>query len=147
MLVNNQQKILSFFLFFALFVVLLFLTIELPRANPNISISSFSQTTITPDPPHTSEEVIITRIIDGDTVVDNQDRKIRLIGINTPELNKNDILFCFAQKSTNRISELILNKKVIIKKDISDIDKYGRLLRYLWLDDLFINQLFLINQK
>ncbi len=89
------------------------------------------------------EQVTIVRIIDGDTIVDDKDRKIRLIGINTPELNNNDINYCFAVKSKNVVSSLVLDKSIKLEKDVSDIDKYGRLLRYVWFDDKMLNKILL----
>lgn len=78
----------------------------------------------------------VTRIIDGDTVVLSNGVHIRLIGIDSPE--KND---CFANEATKLTSDLILNKNIILKTDIDDLDQYGRTLGYISTEnDTLINQ-------
>ncbi|MCA9910613.1 MAG: thermonuclease family protein, partial [Anaerolineae bacterium] len=77
----------------------------------------------------------VTRIIDGDTIAvsiaGNGDR-IRLIGIDTPESGR-----CYADEATARQAALTTNQSVLLEADASqdDRDKYGRLLRYVWLPD------------
>ncbi|MCS7317923.1 MAG: thermonuclease family protein, partial [Candidatus Dojkabacteria bacterium] len=77
------------------------------------------------------------KVIDGDTIeVENKNQKIkiRLIGINTPELNDNrKEVQCFAEKAKNFLKQLIENTYVRLEIDQSqnNQDKYGRLLRYV----------------
>lgn len=78
---------------------------------------------------------IVTRIVDGDTLEINTGQKVRLIGINTPETGE-----CYAAEATNKLSELVLHKEVQLAKDVSETDKYGRLLRYIYLHELFVNE-------
>lgn len=151
MLIDKQQKKVITILTCFFLAIVLYLAINLIDFNqleklslPKLSFSKLLKQNSNQEKIITNkEEVLITRIIDGDTIVDSQDRKIRLIGINTPELDKNNKLFCFANKSSSRVSDLILNKKVYLEKDISDVDKYQRLLRYVWLEDKMINQILL----
>jgi len=70
-----------------------------------------------------------TRIIDGDTFELSTGEKVRLICIDTPETGEPG-----AQEATDFLTELILNKEVRLEKDISETDKYGRLLRYVWVN-------------
>ncbi|MBU1177290.1 thermonuclease family protein [Patescibacteria group bacterium] len=86
----------------------------------------------------------VIKVIDGDTIVIEGGEIVRYIGIDTPETNKenND---CFAQEAWNMNRELVEGKEVKLKKDISERDKYGRLLRYVWVDDLFINEYLVKN--
>lgn len=80
----------------------------------------------------------VTKVIDGDTIEISSGEKVRYIGINAPELtNRNE---CFAGKAKQKNVSLVLNKKVRLVKDISDKDKYGRLLRYVYIDKLFVNK-------
>lgn len=73
-------------------------------------------------------------IIDGDTFVLDDDSKIRLIGIDAPEQNE-----CFYDDAKNMLADLVLGKEIILEKDISDTDKYDRLLRYGRINDILVN--------
>jgi micrococcal nuclease len=82
----------------------------------------------------------VVRVIDGDTFVIEGDIRVRLIGMDTPEMkNKNKTIDCFAQEATNKLTSLISGKGVVLVKDVSETDKYGRLLRYVYLGDEMIN--------
>jgi micrococcal nuclease len=84
--------------------------------------------------------VLVTKIIDGDTIETKNGQKIRLIGIDTPESGN-----CYFDESKIFLSNLILNKQIKLEKDVSETDKYQRLLRYIYLDDILINN-YLISQ-
>jgi len=73
-------------------------------------------------------------VIDGDTVKLRNGEKVRLIGINTPEMGQP-----YSSEAKNKLKELIEGKEVTLEKDITDRDQYGRLLRYIWLGDILIN--------
>jgi len=93
-----------------------------------------------------AENVLVTRVIDGDTIELGDGRHVRYIGINTPEtVDKRVIVQCFGKEASNKNSELVLNKQVRMEKDISDKDKYGRLLRYVYVGDVFVNE-FLVRE-
>ena len=86
----------------------------------------------------------VSRVIDGDTIELTNGKKVRYIGIDTPELNKNKKapVECFAKEATKRNTNLVLGKTVKLVSDVNNTDKYGRLLRYVFLekDDTFINK-------
>ncbi len=84
----------------------------------------------------------VKRVIDGDTFLLQNGTRVRLIGIDAPEMNyKEGEPECKAFEAKLLLKELIENKKVILKKDKSDKDKYGRLLRYVYLPNgLFVNE-------
>lgn len=79
----------------------------------------------------------VTRIIDGDTFETEKGEKVRLIGINAPEIS--DI---FGQEAKHYLSDLIENKTVELQIDniSNDRDRYQRLLRYVILDGVDINK-------
>ena len=99
-----------------------------------------------------SNTFTVTNIVDGDTLdincPDNENRytRIRLIGIDTPELYTESGEMYYAKEASEFAGESALGKSVIIYLDeISDTrDKYGRLLAYILLpDETFLNELML----
>ena len=87
-----------------------------------------------------SSGLLVTRVIDGDTIELENGERVRYLGINTPEsVDPRKPVECFGKEASLKNKELVLNKKVVLEKDISEIDKYGRLLRYVYTDDAFVN--------
>jgi endonuclease YncB( thermonuclease family) len=79
----------------------------------------------------------VTRVIDGDTIVamiNGQEYRIRYIGINTPEVGDSG-----AEVATDANAYLVYHKEVNLYRDVSETDKYGRLLRYVVADGIFVN--------
>jgi endonuclease YncB( thermonuclease family) len=77
----------------------------------------------------------VTKVIDGDSFVVNGGREIRLIGVDAPEFSQP-----YSLDSKNYLENLILNREVLLEKDKTNEDRYGRLLRYVYLGDEFINE-------
>lgn len=94
-------------------------------------------------------KALVKEVYDGDTItaiVDlgfrNQTTiKFRLLGINTPELEK--ATKEAGLKSRDRLRELILGKEIIIKTQKDKQEKYGR-----WLGEIFLpeNTIISVNQ-
>ncbi len=83
------------------------------------------------------ETANVVRIIDGDTIVveyNKNDTSVRLLGINTPEKNEP-----YYSEAKQFLENLILNKTIELEKGKENKDKYGRLLRYVFLKDENIN--------
>ncbi len=74
-------------------------------------------------------EVLVTKIIDGDTIVVEGGEHIRLLAMDADEVG-----FPCYQDAKTRLEELILNKKILLEKDKTDIDQYKRCLRYVFLE-------------
>jgi micrococcal nuclease len=90
--------------------------------------------------PIASSTVLVTRVIDGDTFEISTGEHVRYIGIDTPELaNSKGEEECFAQQAKKYNERLILHQEVTLFTDKSDKDRYGRLLRYVYVGNLFIN--------
>lgn len=89
------------------------------------------------------EKVKVIRVVDGDTVEIEGGQKIRYIGIDTPESTKT--LDCFGREATAKNRDLVDGKIIGIEKDFSQADKYGRLLRYVWIDQMLVND-YLVRQ-
>jgi micrococcal nuclease len=84
--------------------------------------------------------VKVTRVVDGDTIEIEGGERIRYIGIDTPEtVDPRKPIQCFGVEASNKNKELVEGKEIRLEKDITDRDKYNRLLRYVWIDDTFIN--------
>jgi len=88
------------------------------------------------------ESVKVTRVIDGDTIEIEGGQTVRYIGIDTPEtVHPQKMVECFGREAANKNKELVEGKLVQLEKDVSEVDKYGRLLRYVYVDDIFVNEL------
>jgi len=82
----------------------------------------------------------VVRVIDGDTIEIEGGQSVRYIGIDTPEtVHSSKPIECYGIEATDKNIELVQGKEVRLEKDISETDKYGRLLRYVWVDDIFVN--------
>ena len=84
----------------------------------------------------------VTRVIDGDTVVIETGEHIRYIGMNTPEVETSE---CYASEASEINKNLVLGKVVKLEKGVSDTDKYGRLLRYAYIGDVFVDDYLIKN--
>jgi len=91
----------------------------------------------TPTPTSASETAQVVEIVDGDTIdvqIGGQVFRVRYIGINTPEVGQP----CAAEATTYNAG-LVMAKTVTLIKDVSETDQYGRLLRYVYVGDMFVN--------
>lgn len=83
------------------------------------------------------EEAIVTKVIDGDTIqvnINGDLKNVRLIGVNTPETKhpKKEIEY-YGEEASNFTTKELTGKTVFLQKDVSEVDKYNRLLRFVWL--------------
>jgi micrococcal nuclease len=76
----------------------------------------------------------VARVIDGDTIELSNGDRVRLLGIDAPERGEQ-----FYDAATDRLKELVENEAVGLEKDTSHKDEFDRLLRYVFVDDLFVN--------
>ena len=88
----------------------------------------------------------VTKVIDGDTIKLENGEVVRYIGINAPETaHPQKPVQCFGYEASNKNKELVEGKIVRLEKDISETDKYGRLLRYVWVGNVFVNDYLVRN--
>jgi len=73
----------------------------------------------------------VARVVDGDTFELTDGRKVRLIGVNTPESTTRHEEY--GKEASNYTSSKLTGKQVWLQKDVSETDRYGRLLRIVWL--------------
>lgn len=83
----------------------------------------------------------VTKVVDGDTIYVEGDRKIRYIGVDTPETkHPSKGLEPYGPQATEANRKLVEGQTVLLVKDVSETDRYGRLLRYIFLPDgTFVN--------
>jgi len=82
------------------------------------------------------QAALVVQVVDGDTVVLAGGIKVRVLGIDAPEMEKDGRPADFlAHKAKATLTELTLNRTVGLSYDRLRYDHYGRLLAYLWLSD------------
>lgn len=82
----------------------------------------------------------VVKVIDGDTITLENGEVVRYIGIDTPETtHPSKPVQCFGKEASEKNKELVEGKMVRIEKDVSERDKYNRLLRYVWVGEIFVN--------
>ena len=120
-----------------LFTVLIFLFLSiLPVCNKQ-EPASLPTALLKPDSPL----YLVTRVIDGDTIVLEEGIKVRYIGIDTPETKhpKKPVQY-FGKEASEANKQLVSGKKVRLEYDVQKTDKYGRTLAYVYLEDgTFVN--------
>lgn len=86
----------------------------------------------------------VLRVVDGDTIVvdlGGRRENVRYIGVDTPEtVAPNRPVECFGREASAENKRLVDGKTVRLERDVSDRDRYGRLLRYVYLDDRMVNE-------
>jgi micrococcal nuclease len=85
-------------------------------------------------PPETAE---VSQVIDGDTIVIEGGFHVRYIGIDTPEVHPQ--LEAYGMEALQANRELVEGKEVRLERDVSETDKYGRLLRYVYVNGILVN--------
>ena len=88
-------------------------------------------------PPTNRIYVLVTQVADGDTIQIEGGQRVRYIGINAPELSK--VPECYGLEAYQKNRELVENRVVALERDVSETDHYGRLLRYVYVDESFVN--------
>jgi micrococcal nuclease len=84
-------------------------------------------------------EATVVRVVDGDTIVvayGGEQYKVRYIGMDAPETkDPNSLIEFMGPQATTANTALVDGKTVYLEKDVSEVDRYDRLLRYVWLTD------------
>jgi len=84
--------------------------------------------------------------VDGDTIKLDNGQVLRYIGIDTPEtVDPRKPIQCFGEEASDKNRELVEGKEVRLEKDVSETDKYGRILRYVYVGDTFVNDYLVRN--
>lgn len=94
-------------------------------------------------------DIKVERVIDGDTILLENGERVRLIGIDTPEMHDSEKLLRDSQRTKQDVSviknmgqesyaftkRLLENQYVSLEFDVERTDKYSRLLAYVYLKD------------
>ena len=98
--------------------------------------------------------ILVTRAVDGDTLVLENNERVRLIGIDTPEMHESDKLNRDAKRNHQDVEtikqlgrrsyeftkKLVEGKRVRLEFDVERFDRYKRILAYVYLlDGTFLN--------
>lgn len=118
-----------------------FMSANLPNSNPSLDVQQQKQNSAESSQSAVQgiegERAFVTEVVDGDTirvVIGLQEYTVRYIGVDTPETrDPRRSVECFGKQASQKNKELVGNKIVILQRDISETDKYDRLLRYIYL--------------
>jgi micrococcal nuclease len=161
---KNKKKIIMLIVAIVLISFILFpknkqlsrVKTNLPSAATTTPIAEDNETEFEEDESDTTDSLLglknqqrqsatVIGVRDGDTIeVDlgnGNFKTVRYIGIDTPEsVDPRRAVECFGKEASNINNTLVMNKTIQLEKDVSETDKYGRLLRYVFVDNVFVNQ-------
>lgn len=89
---------------------------------------------------------LVTRVIDGDTIELSNGEKVRYIGVDTPELHhpQKEVEY-YAREAYEANRRLVEGKRVRLELDVEERDRYGRILAYVYIDGLMVNEWLVAN--
>ena len=86
------------------------------------------------------QTAVVTRAIDGDTIVIDTGCRVRYIGVDTPETkHPKRVVEFFGKEASEYNKKLVTGKKARLEYDVQKSDRYGRLLAYVYVGDTFVN--------
>ena len=108
------------------------------------------------------EQAEVVKVIDGDTITVRitarvegvgagatqigETHDVRLLGIDTPEtVRPNTPIECFGRESSAAAKALLEDENVRLVDDVENVDRYGRLLRYVYIGDEMANARLVVN--
>ena len=101
-----------------------------------VGLTALARTGI-PQPPDAEAAVRVVRVVDGDTIrvsLNGRDVTVRYIGIDTPEsVDPRRPVQPFGREASERNKQLVEGRTVRLEKDVSETDRFGRLLRYVYV--------------
>jgi micrococcal nuclease len=128
-----KKIFITFFIILYFFVLFYFIRryfLEVKQKKEAVKITP----TFSPKPPADSFKVV--RVIDGDTIEIENKKIVRLIGVDSPELHHpKKPVQCFGAEAAEFTKKMLTGKTVRLEKDVSETDRYRRLLRYVYIDD------------
>jgi micrococcal nuclease len=100
-------------------------------------VGTISQVTATPTAEMRRNGFVhVQRAVDGDTLELDDGTRVRMVGIDTPEsVHPNKPVQCFGKEASHYTASLVNDQWVRMERDITDKDRYGRLLRIIYMED------------
>ena len=129
----KKRKHIILYLFSA-FILIVILVLFLYTKKTNFFKKSYFSNYIPAD------YVTCKRVIDGDTIVLEDDRHVRLIGINSPESNERHYLTAFFDLKFKVKGKVLRLEYDPINEEKNHLGKYGRLLAYVYYNGSLINE-------
>lgn len=83
------------------------------------------------------QQGIVVNVVDGDTIdvrIGGETVRVRYVGMNTPE--RDELCYSEARRAN---ADLVAGQTVTLVRDVSETDRFGRLLRYVYVGDVFVN--------
>ncbi|MEK6933769.1 MAG: thermonuclease family protein [Nanoarchaeota archaeon] len=117
-----------YILIFILILLIIFLTLKTDKTESKKE-NAYKETV------NNVSENKVSRVIDGDTFVLDSGEIIRLLCVDSPEKGEKGY-----QEAKIFLENLILNKNIVLEKDISEKDVYNRSLRYVYQENIFLNK-------
>lgn len=90
-------------------------------------------------PPADAERAVVVAVTDGDTIRIDRGagvaERLRYIGIDTPEtVHPSEPVEPWGPEASAANRRLVADRQVLLERDVSDRDRYDRLLRYVWVE-------------
>lgn len=76
---------------------------------------------------------LVINVLDGDTFVLETSQRVRLAGLNAPEVD-----FCGGQEAKEKLDSLVMGKRVILREPV--VDNWGRIIALVYVGNKFINE-------
>lgn len=124
-------------------ICLLFLLALLLATPPSSTSASTPDASVIPEG---TQKSMVARVIDGDTIELEDGRKVRLIGVDTPEtVHPQKEVEYYGKEASDFTKSMLEGKEVYLEYDVQLTDRYGRTLAYVWLEGgTFFNELLLL---
>lgn len=86
-----------------------------------------------------TQQAFVVRVVDGDTIrvrIGGEEYRLRYIGIDTPEVvHPSRPVERTGREASGANARLVDGRTVVLEKDVSDTDRFGRLLRHVWIEE------------
>lgn len=87
------------------------------------------------------QAAVVTHVVDGDTIdvsINGAIYRVRLIGVDTSEIS--GVVECYGEEAAACTRSQLTGRTVTLEKDVSETDRYGRLVHYVWVGSELFNK-------